>query len=315
MRRSKRVTSDSTPFFVVNPNAANGKLRKAWPDISVEIRKRFGRADFEWTRSAGDATRVAREAVAAGHRFIVSVGGDGTNNEVLNGLIHEDALREPDVVMGFVPFGTGGDLRRTLGSEKTITGYLDRLANGTQRKVDIGRADFIDDKGSPATRYFLNIASFGLSGLVDREVNRSSKRLGGTLTFAKATVKSIARYDFPKIEFQVDDGPVVTTPLLLGTIANGQYFGGGMWIAPEAKMDDGFFDCVMVQKTSALTFARHALDVYKGRHLRLPWMIVKRGKRLRASGEEVFLDIDGEAPGRLPAEFVIIPQALNIRTR
>lgn len=301
------------PFFVINPNAANGRVGKNWASLKARSEEVLGPLDFELTKAPGDASRIAREAAQAGHKLVVSCGGDGTHNEVVNGLIVEDKPVNAQTVMGLFPMGTGGDLRRTVGAFGKVEDHLERLKNGSDWRVDIGRIDFTDFDAADAHRYFINIGSCGLSGLVDLTVNSTTKFFGGRASFFIGTLRALARYGYPAIEIRIDDKPVIKGPMTTIAVANGQFFGGGMHFAPEAKMDDGLFDIIINHKSSFVQSVAGARDVYAGKHLARNAFEMHRGKTVEMTGEDVYLDVDGEVPGKLPATFRIIESALALR--
>jgi YegS/Rv2252/BmrU family lipid kinase len=301
-------------LVIVNPNASGGKLARAWPALAQRLKAAIGSFDVAVTRAQGDATDIARQAAREGYPLVVSVGGDGTNNEVVNGLICDDVAVNPATALGLLPFGTGGDLRRVLGLH-TTDDALAALRAGYSAPVDVGRIDFVRDDGQPQSRYFLNIASFGVAGLVDRYVNGSRKPLGGRAAFLLATLQAMREYTYPTVTLQVDDGPALTTSIFNVAVANGQYFGGGMWVAPRARLDDGLLDVVVMQRAPLRQQLLRGLDIYKGAHVDHPWVLSLRGRQVTASGQGVLLDIDGEAPGRLPASLRVLPGVLALRQR
>src|SRR5689334_2128492 len=220
---------------VVNPKSQAGAVGKRWPYLADQIRRRLP-FDQVHTRAPGDATRLAREALRAGAERVVAVGGDGTINEVANGFFEDGKPIAPDAALGVLPYGTGGDFRRTLGLPTDFRGAVEVLARDKRRRIDVGRIDYTVRGGGRGTRMFVNIASFGVSGVVDRLVNQSSKRLGGKISFLVATARATLEYDNQRVRLRFDgksDGAVDMT-INTVAIANGRYFGGGMFIAPEA---------------------------------------------------------------------------------
>ncbi len=312
---------DGRAFFIVNPNAAGGRLGRQWPNIAERARLILGDFTVALTTGKDDAQRLAAQAVAAGHRLIVSCGGDGTHNEVLNGLVDANQVVAPDLILALFPFGTGGDLRRSLGVFGDTEAHLQRLRSGTNRVVDIGRVDFIDHLGRPAVRYFLNIGGCGMSGEVVRIINASRKTLGGKASYFLAALRAALTYRYPTVEIRLDDGPARQRPINFVAVANGRFFGGGMMVAPHAGMDDGHFDVVIAQKTHLLNNARAQRHIYRGEHLRYPWYEEQRARAVylrpiatgAAASPPVFLDIDGEGLGRLPATFRILEKRLTLR--
>ncbi|MDB4967258.1 MAG: diacylglycerol kinase catalytic region [Myxococcales bacterium] len=303
--------------LVVNPHSAGGKTERRWPELRATIQEAYGTFEERFTRSAGDATTITREALKAGADLVVAVGGDGTINEVVNGFFDDDGPIRPQASFGIVPAGTGGDFIKTLGVPRD-TFAAAAVLKSAPRKVDVGRLRYVDGAGKPAVRHFINIASFGISGLVDRYVNESSKVLGGKVSFALATLKAGAAYQNASVRLTLDGGTPREGKIYNVAVANGRYFGGGMKVAPDAALDDGLFDVVTMGDFSFGDLLFRGLDIYSGKHLRNPKVSVQRARRIDAEaldGVEVLLDVDGEAPGRLPASFEILQGALQVRAK
>jgi len=168
--------------------------------------------------------------------------------------------------------------------------------------------------GRPAQRYFVNVASFGVSGQVDREVNRASKGLGGKATFFLASAKAMWRYRDQRVRLRADAGPWTEETVTTVAVANGQYFGGGMRVAPTADPSDGYFDVTVWSGYTLFDFAFKSRRIYDGTHVALPGTRTFRARLLEAeSDEEVLLDVDGEQPGRLPVRVELLPGALRLK--
>jgi YegS/Rv2252/BmrU family lipid kinase len=303
--------------LVVNPQSAGGKTERRWPELRSTIQQAYGTFEERFTRAAGDATRLTRQALQDGAELVVAVGGDGTINEVVNGFFDENGPIRPEASFGIVPAGTGGDFIKSLGVPRDTFAAAAALKS-TPRANDVGRLHYVDGAGQPALRHFINIASFGIGGLVDRYVNQSSKALGGKLSFAIATLKAGAAYKNASVRLVLDGGTPKEGRIYNVAVANGRYFGGGMKVAPDAALDDGLFDVITMGDFNFGDLLLRGLDVYSGKHLRNPKVTVQRARRLEASaadGVEVLLDVDGEAPGRLPATFEMLPGALKVRAR
>lgn len=303
--------------LVVNPQSAGGKTERRWPELRATIAEAFGPFEERFTRAAGDATRLTREALRAGAELVVAVGGDGTINEVVNGFFDEAGPVNPKASFGIVPAGTGGDFIKTLGVPRDTFAAAAALKSAP-RAIDVGRLCYVDAGGQPALRHFINIASFGIGGLVDRYVNQSSKALGGKLSFAIATLKAGAAYKNARVRLTLDDGPAKEGRIYNVAVANGRYFGGGMKVAPDAALDDGWFDVITMGDFNFGDLILRGLDIYSGKHLSNPKVSVHRARRIEATptdGGEVLLDVDGEAPGRLPATFELLPGALQVRAK
>lgn len=307
-------------FVVVNPSSAKGSTGRRWAQLAEAIRQGLG-GPFEqaWTAGPGDATALTRRALAEGFELIVSVGGDGTNNEVVNGFFDEHGRAvAPEAVFAHVPSGTGGDFRKTIGiGTDPRTGTV-RLGGRRTRRIDVGRATFTGHDGREVSRCFLNITSFGIGGLVDRYVNRSRKRLGGKLSFFLAALQAMVAYRNQPIRLRLDDGPTQEVRINNVAVANGQFFGGGMRVAPEAALDDGWFDVVGLGDLTTLEYIALAGSIYQGRHIGRPKITHARARVVTAeplgADQEVLVDMDGEQPGRLPIRLELLPGALRLKT-
>ena len=278
------------PLAIVNPACRSGATGRRWDRVEPRLREALGELQVERTRSARDGERIAREAVRAGVDRLIVAGGDGTMNEVVTGLLSAELGEYAQ--LGLLPLGTGGDLARTIGMPRDLDTALAALSRGATRKLDAGRIRYLGRDGKEKTTYFLNVASFGISGLVDDLVDRAPKALGGTISFLIGTLRSILRYRFPDVSVRVD-----------GVSVHERFFGGGMQIAPGSQPDDGLFDVVIVSGFSRSRLLANLPSIYRGTHLSHPAVSVHRGTHLEAVAPpgEVWMDIDGDALGTLPA--------------
>jgi len=301
-------------MVIVNPNSANGNTAKQWPGIRDLIRTVLPEFASEMTSAPGDASEIARRAIKDGYEMVVSLGGDGTNNEVVNGFFEGGEPINSEAVLGVISRGTGSDLIKTLGIPKDPQEAVKRLAGRSSAPCDVGHLTLVDHAGQNVDRYFINIASFGIGGDIDRRVNNTSKALGGFVSFLWGSVVSIFAYSNREVEISIDGKSIGTRKIFSCAVANGQYFGGGMWVAPEAKMDDGLFDIVLMGDLGLMETLTQMSSIYKGKHLEHPKIEAFRGKRVEAtSSEEVLLDVDGEQPGGIPSIFEILPGAIRIK--
>ena len=302
---------------IVNPRAANGRVQAAWPRLRDALQEALGPFEAVWTGAPMHAAELAGEAAARGYARVVAVGGDGTLSEVVAGLFPNGEPLAPALVLGHVSLGTGGDFRRSLALPKGPDAAIARLRGGRARPVDVGVLDYTTHEGRPATRAFLNLASFGLSGRVDQLVNRArfSKRLGGSFAFAWASLVALAGHRNAPVRITVDDTVLTEGPIALACVCNGQYAGGGMRFAPHARLDDGRFDVIVVGDAGRAELVASFGSIYRGRHLEHPRVSAATGARIVATPlgpDPVLLDVDGEAPGRLPATFRLLPGAVRL---
>ncbi len=297
---------------IVNPNSQGGKLRERWHEVSETLSRAF---PFEeaMTTGKGDATKLTREALRAGAERIVAVGGDGTINEVVNGFFENGVAIAPDASLGMIPFGTGGDFRRTLKLPTEVADAAAVIAANQRIKIDVGRLDFTTMTGGAETRMFANIASFGVSGVVDRLVNESGKKLG-RLSFMLATARATWSYKNQRVQLVLDGKDRVEATINTVAVANGRYFGGGMMVAPNAEIDDGTFDVIAIGDLGFGELLTSGRRLFKGTHLAMDKVTARRAKLVEAEGIDpgsvIELDVDGENPGKLPARFEVVPSAL-----
>ena len=270
-------------------------------------------AEIVLTEGPNHATALARKALMNGVSTIIAVGGDGTINEVVNGFF--DVSNEPidTPILGLIPSGTGGDYRKSWGMKRDISESLQRIVRGKLTVADLGRIDCVSMDGSPLTRYFANVASFGMSANVCRRVNRSGKRLGGRLTFFLASARSIVEYKNRRVTMTSHHGER-TGYVRVGAVCIGQYFGAGMRIGPDANVGDGLFDIVTLGDLNRIQMLGMT-SLYSGKHLAHPRVHHERSRTFRASPEDsepTYIEADGEVIGRLPATFTIVPGAMQV---
>jgi YegS/Rv2252/BmrU family lipid kinase len=299
-------------LVILNPASRAGSTGRRFEEIEPRLRDALGPLEVARTRAPRDAERIAREGVRAGVERLVVAGGDGTTSEVVTGLLA--AGLAGDASLAVLPLGTGGDLVRTLGVPRDLDAALELLARGETRRIDAGRVDYRARGGAPRIGYFANVASLGVSGLVDECVERAPRWLGGSAAFLLASLQAIVRFRPAPVRLRVDGELVHDGPLTLAAAANGRYFGGGMQIAPGARPDDGLFDVVCVAGLAKPRLVASLPALYRGDHLGRPGVEHRRGKIVEAEPThgEVLLDVDGEPLGVLPARFEILPGALAV---
>jgi YegS/Rv2252/BmrU family lipid kinase len=301
------------PFLIVNPASANGATGRHFDRIARAVAHALGDFRCVFTRRRGEASDLAREAVRDGERLVVAVGGDGTASEVVDGLVQ---AARAGAVFGFIPRGTGGDLRRTLGLELDVDRAARALASPRTVVCDLGRVAFADADGVPRLRHFANVAGAGVSGVVSGHVNRGLKLASGKLSFMLASARALVGWADQPVRWRADGGPWREQRITALSVCNGRFFGGGMLVAPGASMHDGLFDVVVWSDLGIADFVTKKSMLYDGTHVRLPNTEVLRARSVEVEplrGARVLLDVDGEQPGTLPARFDLIPGALAIR--
>lgn len=301
------------PVVIVNPRSGGGLSQRRWAALLGPLTDGLGPVDVRFTEAKGDGRRIAHEEATAGRGLIVAMGGDGTISEVADGILDAGGTSE----LGVIPRGTGGDFRRSLDLDDDLGQAARRIRDTPARLIDAGRVSFVADDGSQAERHFVNVVSFGFSSDVARQANASSKRLGGRVAFLSATVRSLVSYDHVAVVLSVDDQPERRMSLLLAAVGNGRFFGGGMKICPEALLDDGLFDLVIVGNLGRVGVMANIHRIYSGHHLTMKEVQGTRGRRMKVAPADreakIPLEVDGETPGHLPASFELLPGALRVR--
>lgn len=314
----------SLPLVIVNPASADGATRTAWPKIASDLRTHFGPFSVAMTEATGHGRRLAAEAAKQGTKLIIACGGDGTISEVANGILESHQEAE----LGILPSGTGGDFRRTLRLPANAAAAARALREGRTHLIDAGRVILVNDEGERETRFFVNVASFGMSTAV-LERHRSgdaknwlpsfgSRKIGSKLAYAAATVQTTLAAAPIEVYVQLDDQAERRLRLAELAIANARYYGGAMKIAPDAKLDDGFFNVVIIGAAGAFRILANSPRLYFGAHLGMEEVSHALAQQIAARAvkkdEPVALELDGELVGRLPATFQVVPGALRVRS-
>jgi YegS/Rv2252/BmrU family lipid kinase len=297
--------------FIVNPASANGSTGKRWPAIWERISARGPEHSALLTARPGHATDLAVGALTAGVDTVVAVGGDGTLSEVANGFF-AGAERYPNAALGLLPFGTGGDFRRTLGIPMDLDAAIESINARRLRNIDVGRIEMQGLEGGTLVRHFINIADAGIGGVVVERVNRTSKLFGGKASFMYASIATLLSYRPQEVAVKTEERSWSGRAQNV-VVANGQYFGGSMHVAPAAEPDDGQFEVIVFGDIARFEAIRSINDIYKADHLKNPKVTGWRSGRVEVtSPERVLIDVDGEMCGTLPAIFTVLPKALSV---
>jgi len=314
--------SESRPVLVVNPRAGGGKAGQTFGAMRRTIENALGPFEAVFTERAAHGIELARDAVNGGASLVIGVGGDGTFNEVVNGVLTAEPARREQVAVGIIGQGTGGDLLRVLGIEHRLDRYLAAIASGRTRKVDVGHARYVKHDGTRGERYFVNILSVGMGGLVDQYVANASRTFGGKATYFAASLKALAHAKEGRLRTSLSWGGETSEHRISSymlAVCNGRYFGSGMKVAPMAEIDDGRFEVVSIGGASKFAFAMTSQRIYQGDHLGKPGVVHLPCDKIfldleNEDARSVFLiDLDGEPVGVLPLEIEVRPQAITLR--
>ena len=313
--------ASNLPLVIVNPKSAAGATASRWAETASDFRAHFGAFQVAFTKKPGDGVELAKRGAAQGRKFIIACGGDGTINEVANGILESGA----DIELGVLPSGTGGDFRRTLGMPTATREAAKSLRTGATKLIDAGKVTFINHEGEQVSRYFLNVSSFGLSASINERVKAKGllkwlpvgSAMRGKAKFALSTLQEVLDLDYTTVRVKIDDAEEKLLNTLNFCVANSRYFGGGMKIAPNALINDGFFDVVNIGDMRTAKIILNAYTLYQGTHLDLKEVKSVLARKIEVSPadktREIHIETDGELPGKLPAIYEIVPLALKVR--
>jgi diacylglycerol kinase (ATP) len=301
------------PLFIVNPNAGSKRGQKDWPKIAALLKSAGMEGDYVFTEHRDHASLIAEEFIGRGCRKIVVVGGDGTMNEVVNGIFAQKTAASSDVTLGMVPVGTGNDWCRTFAIPFDYPGAIRLLKENKTLLQDVGKVKYF--KGDEEkTRYFVNIAGMGYDALVAKKTNiMKDKGKGGPLTYFYFIFASLFQFDFPDAAVGVDDRRVYEGKLFSMNVGICKYSGGGMMQVPGAVPDDGLIDVTLIKKTSKIAVIRYTRKLYDGTLVNLPFVSVFQGKTVKiTSDEKIYMEADGESLGHSPFFYEILPGSLKV---
>lgn len=298
-------------LVILNPRSGGRSAERRFSRIEPRLADVLGPYELERTGGPRDAVRLAHDAVRAGVDRIIVAGGDGTLGEAVTGIL--EAGPASGARLGVLPLGTGMDFARSHGTPD-LEAALVALARGKSRPVDAGLVTYRDPRGHEMRAGFLNAASFGVSGLVVDLVNRAPKFLGGRVSFLIGTVRALLRFRCRPVTLRLDGETIFEGPLVLCAAANGGWFGGGMHVAPMARLDDGLLDVVVISELSTPRLMAKLPLLYRGAHLDDPVTSYFRGRVLEADAApgEVPLEVDGDPLGALPIRVELVPGALSL---
>ncbi len=297
---------------IVNPRSANGQTSRNWPTIQSKLSRVWPEIGVMQTDSPGHAIGLSGEAVRSGYNTIIAVGGDGTLNETVNGILAQ-GVTDSIVTLGLIPQGTGSDFRRTAKLPLDEDEAVQIIEKGETALFDAMRVIYRDTRGDEGIRYAVNVTSFGMGGAVAERANRSSKPFGGRVAFLWATAVTGLGFSGDNVSIQTDDGDWQDARITNVAIGNGQYHGAGMHVCPRAVPVDGLLDVTIIEQMSLLEIALNVRVLFNGRIYDHPKIHHSRVRKLVArSPDTVRIEIDGEPLGHLPIEITILPAALRM---
>jgi len=294
---------------IVNPAAGASSTYRRWPRIS-RLLKHVGLSfDYQYTEGIGHAVELARIAASDGYRYLVAVGGDGTVNEVANGILY--STNPSSTNLGIVSTGTGSDFVRSVGIPRHYVNACSCLTSPRRALIDVGVVEY-QRNGQTQRRFFVNAAGIGFDASVVEATERFPKYFGGTIPYLGGLMRTLFAYRNKQVVLRIDDR-VETACILSVVVANGTHVGGGMFVAPEASLNDSLLDIVAIGDIGKFDLLKSLPMVYKGTHGNHPKVSMEKAARVSVeSTERVLVHADGELLGEGPASFWLTPAALSV---
>ncbi|MCX2980549.1 diacylglycerol kinase family lipid kinase [Halieaceae bacterium IMCC14734] len=300
---------DTEFCFIINPAASGGGGNRHWSLLQELLDAAKVRYCYHVSQQKGHCAELTRNALQGGQRNFVAVGGDGTANEVLNGIFKEISLDRQEVTLSVVPWGTGNDWASYYGFSARPEACIDVLRSGVTLKQDIGKVSYTNASGQPANHFFLNCAGTGFDSFLLEKMGGGG---GRRLRYLLYLLKCLVSYRATPLRIDIDGDELEYLTTLL-EVCIGDRAGAGMRFAPRASADDGLFEVLLIDKLSTAQLIRSLTYIYNGRIDEHPAARRWRSPRLAvAAHAEQFFHCDGELVGRLPIRLEILPRAVSI---
>jgi diacylglycerol kinase (ATP) len=301
--------------IIFNPMAGGGRARKMKGELVYEMERRFGK-NYLLTETCrhGDAIIIAREAAKTGAGLIIAMGGDGTVNEVINGLIQNRKTVNEQCELGILNSGSGSGLAQTLRLPVSISEQLDVIFESAAKPMDVGFVNYKDMYDHSCERLFMSECQVGLGGSVVSQVGMKLKHFGGRIAFGSVALSHLFHYRASQMTMIHDQQQPESKKLIGITIGNGIYCAGGMMLTPGARTDDGLLDVLQIQEMSLMKRFLNFGKVYSGSHIHSPRFYISQAKEISIGSEQpVWIETDGELLGKTPCRIGIIPGVIRVR--
>jgi YegS/Rv2252/BmrU family lipid kinase len=299
-------------YVIINPNAGNGKGKKDWNRIADILKNNGIQFKVKPTERKGHATEFTRELIAEGYRKIISIGGDGTLNEIVNGIFTQDHCPSTEIILSLIPVGTGNDWGRMFGIPLIYEGAVQVIKEGKLMLHDIGVISYFNGEEKAKT-YFINIAGLGFEAVVVRKTNKQKdKGMSNKAIYFYNLLSSLITYRNTPVDITIDE-KTSRAKVFSINVGNGRYCGGGMRQTPDALPDDGLFDITVIKEMSRIEIIKSLQLLYDGTIMSHPKVSGYRSNNLKVNSDSLlYIEADGESLGHTPVEFSIIPSAVNI---
>jgi YegS/Rv2252/BmrU family lipid kinase len=310
-------SSEKRWLVIVNPNAGKKRGEKDWPEISALLKEAGFEFVHEFTAHRNHAAALAESYIRQGFQKIIVVGGDGTMNEVINGIFSQDKFATTDIMVGMIMVGTGNDWGRMYNLKEKYRKAVKTIKKQRQFIQDAGLVTYQDSNGE-AKRYFINSAGMGYDALVVKMTNRAKDEGGGgPLSYLVNLMKGLFKYHHAYLDIQVDGTSVYNGRVFSISVGICKYSGGGMMQLPFADPDDGLLDVTIFKKVTKMTVIRHIKKLYSGKFTHLTFVQTHQGNTvsiISTVDDQPFLETDGESLGQSPFSFRLVPKSIRVIT-
>ena len=306
------MTNSGDWFVIVNPNAGRRKGEKDWLEIAFLLHDAGLEFTNIFTEHPNHAVKLARKYVEAGFKKIIVVGGDGTLNEVVNGVFTQNKYPTKDIILAMIPVGTGNDWGRSFNIPTDYKKAIEVIARQKVRVQDVGKVQFMN-QGLPKQRHFINMAGLGFDAMVAKRTNKV-KREGksGPFSYLISLFTSLISYNHKKVKIKMDDAEFKADVFTM-SVAICRFNGGGMMQAPNAIPDDGLFDVTVITRLSRLLVIRSVKKLYDGSFLKMPQVKTFRSQKVEIESDPpMYVETDGESMGHTPMSFEVVPLSIQV---
>jgi diacylglycerol kinase (ATP) len=311
----KKSMKEGKVHIIYNPVAGGGRASKIKGILLKSLQKRFG-TNFQFMETTGvnDATELALKAAFDGPGLIIAVGGDGTINEVINGLLSEKKPVNDDCELGIINCGSGRGLAQTLGLPEVINDQLDLICDTAGKPLDAGFVIYKNGDGGMHERFFISECQIGIGGSVVSQVGRKLKKLGGKFAFGSVAMAHLLNYHASRMTLRIDQQPAESGSMIGITVGNGVYSAGGMMLTPDARVGDGMLDLLAIHEMDRMKRFCQFGKVYSGNHVHNGHFSTYKFRNLIIdSNPPVWIESDGELLGRTPCQIGVVPGAIKVR--
>lgn len=315
----EKTKINSKWLVVVNPHAGSNKCKNDWP----KIKKRLNEAEFDmqivFTERKFHAMQLTQDLVEnEGFKKIIAVGGDGTLNEVVNGVLKQKRFGTGEIVVGLITVGTGNDWARMYDMPESYKKQVRILSKGHNLLQDVGKVQYLHSEDNE-NRYFINIAGMGFDALVAQKTNLAKEKgKGGAIAYLVNLISGLFQYKSIHLDIAADGKKLFSGKVFSLSIGICKYNGGGMMQLPSAVPDDGLFDIMLIRKTTKYRVVTNIKNLYDGSFISMPEVSYFNGKKVTVSStpsKKLFLETDGESLGHSPLEFEVLPKAIRLIVR